>query len=113
MVVNVGAIACRGFSNATTIIRSQELGQNHLEAAKGYGKRMLYITIAVALAGCAIIIAIRPFIIDFYSDKLSPDCTFLPWKHNAYDYMAPYRRGHKHLPYLWLFPAVAVMRNSV
>ena len=72
MVVNVGAIACRGFSNATTIIISQELGQNHLEAAKEYGKRMLYITIAVALAGCAIIIAIRPFMIDFYSDKLSP-----------------------------------------
>ena len=42
MVVNVGAIACRGFSNATTIIISQELGQNHLEAAKEYGKRMLY-----------------------------------------------------------------------
>ncbi len=71
MVVNIGAIACRGFANATTIIVSQELGQNHIEAAKEYGRRMLNITIAVALIGCAIIIVIRPIMIDFYRDKLS------------------------------------------
>ena len=71
MVVNIGAIACRGFANATTIIVSQELGQNHIEDAKEYGRRMLDITIAVALIGCAIIIAIRPIMIDFYRDKLS------------------------------------------
>lgn len=71
MVVNIGAIACRGFANATTIIVSQELGQNHIDAAKEYGRRMLDITIAVALIGCAIIIAIRPIMIDFYRDKLS------------------------------------------
>lgn len=71
MVVNIGAIACRGFANATTIIVSQELGQNHIESAKEYGRRMLHITIAVALIGCAIIIAIRPIMLDFYRDKLS------------------------------------------
>lgn len=71
MVVNMGAIACRGFANATTIIVSQELGQNHLETAKEYGRRMLHITTIVALIGCAIIIAIRPLMISFYSDKLS------------------------------------------
>ena len=71
MVVNIGAIACRGFANATTIIVSQELGQNHLDTAKEYGRRMLHITIAVALIGCAIIIAIRPIMLDFYRDKLS------------------------------------------
>ena len=71
MVVNIGAIACRGFANATTIIVSQELGQNHIDAAKEYGRRMLHITIAVALIGCAIIIAIRPIMLDFYRDKLS------------------------------------------
>ena len=41
MVVNIGAIACRGFANATTIIVSQELGQDHKDAAREYGKRML------------------------------------------------------------------------
>lgn len=71
MVVNIGAIACRGFSNATTIIISQELGQNHIETAKEYGKRMLRITIIVALIGAVIILAIRPFMIEFYRDKLS------------------------------------------
>ena len=71
MVVSIGAIACRGFANATTIIVSQELGQNHIDAAKEYGRRMLHITIAVALIGCAIIIAIRPIMLDFYRDKLS------------------------------------------
>lgn len=71
MVVNIGAIACRGFANATTIIISQTLGQNQLEAAKEYGKRMLRITIAVSLIGCALILGIRPFIVEFYRDKLS------------------------------------------
>ena len=71
MVVNIGAIACRGFANATTIIVSQALGNNQLETAKEYGKRMLHITIAVSLIGCAIILAIRPFMISFYRDKLT------------------------------------------
>lgn len=71
MVVNIGAIACRGFASATTIIVSQTLGQNQLEAAKEYGRRMLRITIFVGLIGCVLILAIRPFIVDFYRDKLS------------------------------------------
>ena len=45
MVVNIGAIACRGFANATTII--------------------------VSLIGCVVILAIRPIILDFYRDKLT------------------------------------------
>ena len=44
MVVNIGAIACRGFANATTIIVSQELGKDNIDAAREYGKRMLRIT---------------------------------------------------------------------
>ena len=38
MVVNIGAIACRGFANATTIIISQELGKDHKDTAREYGK---------------------------------------------------------------------------
>ena len=71
MVVNIGAIACRGFANATTIIISQELGKDHKDTAKEYGKRMLRITIIVSLIGCAIILAVRPMILDFYRDKLT------------------------------------------
>mgnify|MGYP000276005903 CR=1 FL=1 len=71
MVVNIGAIACRGFANATTIIISQELGKDHKDTAREYGKRMLRITIIVSLIGCAIILAVRPMILDFYRDKLT------------------------------------------
>ncbi len=71
MVVNIGAIACRGFANATTIIISQELGQNNIENAKIYGKWMLYMTIVVSLFGCGVILAIRPFMMQYYSDKMT------------------------------------------
>ena len=71
MVVNIGAIACRGFANATTIIISQELGKDRIDTAREYGKRMLRITIIVSLIGCVIILAIRPLILDFYRDKLT------------------------------------------
>ena len=71
MVVNIGAIACRGFANATTIIISQELGKNQIDTAGEYGKRMLRITLVVSLIGCVIILAIRPLILDFYRDKLT------------------------------------------
>ena len=54
MVVNIGAIACRGFANATTIIVSQELGKDNIDTAREYGKRMLRITMVVSLVGCVI-----------------------------------------------------------
>ena len=71
MVVNIGAIACRGFANATTIIVSQELGKDRIDTAREYGKRMLRITFIVSLIGCVVILAIRPMILDFYRDKLT------------------------------------------
>ena len=54
-----------------TIIVSQELGQNHIDTAREYGKRMLRITTIVSMVGCVIILAIRPLIVDFYRDKLT------------------------------------------
>lgn len=71
MVVNIGAIACRGFANATTIIVSQALGSGNTDAAKCYASRMLKITIAVSLAGCAVMLLIRPLMLAFYADKLT------------------------------------------
>ena len=80
MVVNIGAIACRGFANATTIIISQELGKDHKDTAREYGKRMLRITIIVSLIGCAIILAVRPMILDFYRDKLTETAIQRRWR---------------------------------
>ena len=71
MVVNMGAIVCRGFSNATTIIVSQTLGENRMENTKVYAKRMLWLTVIVSLLGCCVILAIRPFMVQFYRDKLT------------------------------------------
>lgn len=72
MVVNMGAIVCRGFANATTIIVSQTLGENRMEDTKVYASRMLRLTFAVSLLGCGVILAIRPLMLRFYSDKLTP-----------------------------------------
>lgn len=71
MVVNMGAIVCRGFSNATTIIVSQTLGENRMEDTRVYAKRILWLTVIVSLLGCCVILAIRPFVVQFYRDKLT------------------------------------------
>lgn len=72
MVVNMGVIVCRGFANATTIIVSQTLGENRMEDTKVYASRMLRLTFVVSLLGCGVILAIRPLMLRFYSDKLTP-----------------------------------------
>lgn len=72
MVVNIGAIACRGFANATTIVVSNTLGENKIEDAKVYARRMLLITIAVSLAGGVIILSLRPWMLSYYQEKLTP-----------------------------------------
>ncbi len=71
MVVNIGAIALRGFAQATTIVISQTLGRNDKAATKIYAKRMLLLTIAVGVVGSGVMILVRPLILNFYSDKLT------------------------------------------
>lgn len=72
MVVNIGAIACRGFANATTIVVSNTLGENKIEDADVYARRMLLITIFVSLLGGVIILLIRPLMMKYYQEKLTP-----------------------------------------
>lgn len=76
MVVNIGAIACRGFANATTIIVSQELGRDNIEGAKLYSKRMILLTFVVSVVGCGVMILVRPLMISFYADKLSETAVY-------------------------------------
>ncbi len=71
MVVNIGAIAMRGFANATTIIVGQVLGANQIEQTKKYSVKLLLLTVYVGIAGSLIIVALRPWILSFYSGKLS------------------------------------------
>ena len=76
MVVNIGAIALRGFAQATTIVISQTLGRDDKKAAKIYAKRMLLLTLFVGVLGCAIMILLRPMILSFYKDKLTPTALY-------------------------------------
>lgn len=71
MVVNIGAIAMRGFANATTIVIGQTLGANQIEQTRKYSVKLLLLTIYVAVAGCIVIVALRPAIMNFYAGKLS------------------------------------------
>ncbi|MCQ2519813.1 MAG: MATE family efflux transporter [Lachnospiraceae bacterium] len=71
MVVNIGAIATRGFANAATIVVSNALGDNKIDVAKEYARRMLWITFVVSLIGGVIILVLRPFMLSYYADKLS------------------------------------------
>jgi len=72
MVVNIGAIAMRGFANSTTIVIGQTLGAGLVEDAKRYAGKLVLLTAYVGGAGCLVIVALRPFIMNFYSDKLTP-----------------------------------------
>ncbi len=71
MVVNIGAIAMRGFANATTIVVGQTLGANQIEQTKKYSVKLLLLTIYVGIAGSLIIVALRSVIMGFYTGKLS------------------------------------------
>lgn len=71
MVVNIGAIAMRGFANATTILIGKTIGENNIEATKVYSGRLIRLTIYVGLVGCIIILLARPVVLSFYADKLT------------------------------------------
>jgi len=71
MVVNIGAIAMRGFANATTIVIGQALGANQIEQTKEYARKLVRLTGYVGAAGCLVIIALRPVIMWLYTGKLT------------------------------------------
>lgn len=71
MVVDIGAIAMRGFASATTIVIGQTLGANLISQTKKYSIELVKLTAYVGAVGSIIIIALRPFIMSFYSDKLT------------------------------------------
>jgi len=72
MLVNIGAIAMRGFANSTTIVIGQTLGAGQIDNAKKYAGKLVKLTAYVGAAGCLVIVALRPLILDFYADKLTP-----------------------------------------
>ena len=71
MALNIGAVVCRGFANATTIIIGKTLGENNMEAARLYARRMTWLTSIFSILGGLVIISIRPLMLNLYADKLS------------------------------------------
>lgn len=71
IVLSIGAIMSRGFANATTIIVGKALGENAIEKAKIYARRMVIITLIFSILGGAIILALKPVFVNIYADKLT------------------------------------------
>ena len=71
IALDIGAIVSRGFSNATTVVVGKELGQNKIQTAKIYARRMVWLTVLFCILGGAVIIGIRPLLISIYTGKLT------------------------------------------
>lgn len=69
--LDIGAIASRGYSNATAIIVGKALGENEIELAKTYGKWMVRLTLLFALLGGGVMLLLKPAVIGIYSGKLT------------------------------------------
>ena len=76
MVVDIAAIAMRGFAGATTIVIGQTLGANLIEETKVYAKKLVLLVAYVGIAGCLVIVALRPLILGFYADKLTKQAIY-------------------------------------
>lgn len=71
MVLSIGAIMSRGFSNATTIIVGKALGEDDVAKAKIYARRMVVITLVFSIIGGGVILGLKPLITNIYMDKLT------------------------------------------
>ena len=62
---NLGTVMCFGTANAAGIVLGKTLGENKLEEAKVYAKRFVGMAVWTALIGGAVILLIRPLVMDF------------------------------------------------
>ena len=69
---NLGAVASRGISNATTVILGKALGEGDTAKAKVYAKRMTILSALFGLAGSGLVALFRPLILRVYIGKLTP-----------------------------------------
>ena len=77
MAVNIGAVVCRGFAGATTIIVSKSLGANRIKEAKLYSARMIILTTFFGVLGFAVVLLIKPLMVSMYADKLTESALVL------------------------------------
>ena len=65
VVRNLGTVMCFGTASAAGIVLGKTLGENKLEEAKVYAKRFVGMAVWTALIGGAVILLIRPLVMDF------------------------------------------------
>lgn len=67
VVRNAAKVACSGISTGTAIIVGKALGQNLIDTARLYAKRMVNLTMVAAVIGGLMILALRPLIVNYGS----------------------------------------------
>lgn len=65
VVRNLGTVMCFGTASAAGIVLGKTLGENKLEEAKVYAKRFVGMAVWTALIGGAVILLIRPLVLNF------------------------------------------------
>ena len=71
--LDIGAVMCRGFANATAIIVGKALGENEIEQAKKYGRWMVRLTLVFAILGGGAMLLLKPVVNMIYADKLTKE----------------------------------------
>ena len=65
VVRNLGTVMCFGTASAAGIVLGKTLGENKLEEAKVYAKRFVGMAVWTALIGGAVILLLRPLVVNF------------------------------------------------
>lgn len=68
VVRNLTTVVGFGLSNGAAIVLGKSLGENRVEDAKVYAKRLFGLTLTAGLFGSLIMVLIRPFILSFGAD---------------------------------------------
>ena len=65
VVRSLGSVVCFGVASSGGIILGKAMGDNQLDKAALYAKRLLGLSIGTAVAGGALVLAIRPFLLSW------------------------------------------------
>jgi len=65
VVRSLGSVVCFGVASSGGIILGKAMGENQLEKAELYAKRLFHLSIGTALAGGLVVLAVRPFLLSW------------------------------------------------
>ena len=65
VVRSLGTVVCFGVASSGGIILGKAMGENQLEKAELYAKRLLHLSMGTALAGGLVVLAVRPILLSW------------------------------------------------